>query len=85
MRTQEELLTHLEYRIQSDTQALGGTMPERFALAWGGYIAGLYEWKIIELKTYKKLLDLLPKVGEPDPILTIFTGRDDDDSSSISN
>jgi hypothetical protein len=79
IRTQAEILAQLEYRIQEDLRAFGGNMPERFALAWHGYMAGLYEWDVIDLNTYSKLLSLLPKIGEPDPILTIFSGQDDDD------
>lgn len=70
----------LAYRIRADIDAYAGVLPERHALAWHGYLAGVLEWGVIDFPTYSMLVDLLPRIGEPDPILTIFLGRDEQDS-----
>lgn len=76
MATKEEIERELENRIKSDIKHFNGEMPERFAIAWNGYLAGLYEWGLIE--RYNHLVNLLPVIGKPDPILEILEGRDDD-------
>jgi hypothetical protein len=73
-----DIAKELTYRISSDTAAFPEGLPERYALAWHGYLAGLMEWGIIDLSLYSKLIGLLPKINSPDPIETIFLGRDDD-------
>jgi hypothetical protein len=79
MANQEEIAKELAKRIRADTRHFEGKLPERYSLAWGGYIAGLYEWGTIDLSYYRGLNNLLPGVSEPDPVAEIFTGRDDDD------
>jgi hypothetical protein len=65
-------------RIEDDARAFGGILPERYALAWGGYLAALMEWGLITPVQHKTLIDLLPKFDGPDdPVLSIFIGRDD--------
>lgn len=66
----------LQVRIQAEISTFQGTLPERYALAWHGYLAGLVEWKVIDFDTYGKLIRLLPKLSLPNPIDTIFLGRD---------
>lgn len=77
MPTKEEIEQELETRIQADINHFKGNLPERYALAWNGYLAGLYEWGLIE--RYNHLVGLLPKISKPDPILEIFEGREDED------
>ena len=68
----------LNYRIQADVRAFSGDLPERYSLAWRGYLAGLYEWNVINMASYIRLLALLPPVQDPNPITTIFTGREEE-------
>ncbi len=68
--------TELQYRIQSDINAFDANLPERYAIAWHGYLAALLEWQVINLQTYKRLVTLLPPITEPNPVTTIFSGRD---------
>ena len=37
----------LKDRIQSEISHFGGALPERVALVWGGYLAGLLEWGLL--------------------------------------
>ncbi len=74
-----EIVTELNNRINRDIGHFMGNLPERYALAWHGYIAGLYEWNVIDLKAYGQLVDILPKTTQPDPIVEIFEGRDDEE------
>jgi hypothetical protein len=69
----------IEARIRNDIKHFNGKLPERYVLAWQGYVAGAFEWGTLEPYDYSYLVDLLPKVEEPNPILEIFEGRDDDD------
>lgn len=73
MATKEEIEKEIETRIKADIKHFQGNLPERYALAWNGYLAGLYEWSLIE--RYNYLVNLLPKISKPDPILEIFEGR----------
>jgi hypothetical protein len=77
--TQEEIAKELRSRINDDIKHFNGELPKKYSVAWNGYIAGLYEWKVITLSDYKNLVDILPSIGEPDPIAEIFLGRDNDD------
>lgn len=79
MATAEEIAKEMEERIRTDIKHFKGTLPERYALAWNGYIAGLYEWDAIDLGWYRRLVGILPKTNEPDPIAEIFLGRDEED------
>ena len=66
----------LRIRIQADVDAFNGDLPERYALAWHGYLAGVVEWTAISFDAYGRLLGLLPKISDPNPIDTIFLGRE---------
>ena len=71
-----EIVIELRNRIEKDIKHFKGNLPERYALAWHGYIAGLYEWDVLDLKSYGYLVDALPKTSSPDPIVEIFEGRE---------
>jgi hypothetical protein len=75
--TKTEISELLQYRIQADIEAFGGNLPERYAIAWGAYLAGLIEWGVIDPPLHDKLFDMLPKVSEPDPVLGILLGREE--------
>lgn len=75
MNNKEKLAT-LENRIKADLDYFQGQMPEKFAVAWAGYLTALVEWKNISLEDHKKLDALLPRVSNPDPIETILLGRE---------
>ncbi len=79
MPTEEEIAKELASRIKADIKHYGGLLPERYTIAWRGYLAGLYEWNVIEFGYYRTLTDLLPEIEEPSPIAEIFAGRDDDE------
>jgi hypothetical protein len=72
--TEESIKTDIHGRIQSDINQFHGQLPEHYAIAWSGYLAGITEWRIVK-GSIKSLNDLLPPIMPPDPTLTIFTGR----------
>lgn len=78
MASKEEIATEMENRIKADIKYFDDDLPERYALAWQGYLAGIFEWGLIDIPHYDHLLNLLPKISDPNPILDIFEGRDDD-------
>lgn len=41
--TKQELAEMIEIRIKSDIRHFQGELPERYALAWHGYVAGVFE------------------------------------------
>ncbi len=65
----------LRQRIKKDIAHFQGQLPERYAIAWGGYLAALLEWSVIDIPTYDDLSSLLPQVGD-DPAAEILRGRD---------
>lgn len=79
MATAEEIAGEIKQRILADIKHFKGKLPERYAIAWAGYIASLYEWSFISQKSFAELDSLLPRVSEPDPVADIFAGRDDGD------
>ena len=66
----------IENRIELELRGFNHAMPERNAIAWHAYLAGLAEWSVIDFQTYQRLVKLLPKLGQPDPIDAIILGRD---------
>ncbi|MGI9056289.1 MAG: hypothetical protein ACR2F2_10870 [Pyrinomonadaceae bacterium] len=76
--TKEEIAEEIKSRILADVHALGGNLPERFSLAWHGYLAALLEWQIIEIPQYDDLFEMLPEINDPNPVTTIFSGREDE-------
>jgi hypothetical protein len=77
MITKEEIGQQIKYRIQVDIDHFGGSLPERFAIAWDAYLAAMLEWQIITTEIYDNLVSLIPEISEPNPVLTIFLGRED--------
>ncbi len=77
MQSLAKTVDELQYRIEMDLAAFHGDMPERNALAWHGYLAGVFEWGIIDLRAYRVLRSMLPRIAPPSPIEVIFLGRPD--------
>ena len=73
--TTQETATELKNRIQSDIDHFDGKLPERFAIAWRSYLAGLLEWGVLDVPAYDGLSELLPDVPD-DPAVAILRGRD---------
>ena len=71
-----EIENDLRKRLIIDLEYFNESLPERYAIAWHAYLAGLSEWKIISLGTHAKLVKLLPKISEPDPVNEILIGRE---------
>lgn len=65
----------LKARIDDECDFFRGRIPERHAIAWRAYLAGLLEWNVIDLAGYDALLALLPPVVD-DPAIVILRGRD---------
>jgi hypothetical protein len=65
----------LRERIQADRSHFGGTLPERYAIAWRAYLAGLMEWGVIEVSVFDRLTVFLPEVAD-DPSVQIMLGRE---------
>jgi hypothetical protein len=74
----ERIKDEIEYRINSDISFFKGKLPERFSMAWHGYLAAMFEWENINLTQYDELFKLLPHIDEPNPVATIFSGREDE-------
>jgi len=66
----------LRNRIQADISHFGETLPERYAIAWRAYLAGLLEWRVIEVPVFDRLTALLPDVAD-DPSVQIMLGREE--------
>ncbi len=69
--TQEEL----QERIQREVEYFDGILPERVAIAWGGYLAALLEWNLITPLEHQVVAGMLPKIPD-NPVMAIFLGRD---------
>ncbi len=65
----------IAYRIQADAEHFGGVLPERYAIAWRGYLAALLEWNLVSVLQYDSLLVHIPPVQD-DPAVAILRGRD---------
>ena len=75
MTFQKNIADEITARIKKDIDYFQGSMPERYAIAWHAYLAGLLEWGVIEVSTHKQLIGLLPTVDD-DPSVAILLGRD---------
>lgn len=79
MSTPKEIAEEIKTRIWADKKYFNNSLPERYAIAWGGYIASLYEWSFITQEHFAELESLLPRISEPNPVADIFAGREDGD------
>ena len=70
-----DIVAEMSHRIQADIDYFGGTMPERTAVAWRGYLAAMLEWTLIPAGQYDQLLAKIPEVKD-DPAVAILRGRD---------
>ena len=82
LATKDEIFDATVYSIREDLERFGGQLPERYVLVWHGYAAALQEWGLIDAMEYHELRVLLPDIGEPNPVMRIFSGWKDDDKSS---
>jgi len=69
------LREELRQRIKKDITHFQGQLPERYAIAWRGYLAALLEWSVVDIAAYDDLVALLPAVDD-DPAAEILRGRD---------
>lgn len=75
MMTTKDIAAELVHRINADVEHFGGTLPERAAIAWRGYLAAALEWNVITVEQYDSLLAQVPQVND-DPAIAILRGRD---------
>ncbi|HEU4730061.1 MAG TPA: hypothetical protein VFT22_19320 [Kofleriaceae bacterium] len=75
MAPERDIVAELSHRIQADIDHFGGTMPERSAVAWRGYLAAMLEWNLIPVAHYDQLLAKIPEIMD-DPAIAILRGRD---------
>lgn len=75
MAPERDIVAEMSHRIQADIDYFGGTMPERTAVAWRGYLAAMLEWNLIPVAQYDQLLAKIPEVKD-DPAVAILRGRD---------
>lgn len=72
-----DIVAELQCRIQKDIDARSKNLPEAYAIAWKSYLASLMEWQVISGHDYKQLIELLPQLSNPNPVLEISSGRMD--------
>lgn len=77
MITTYDIETELDNRIQTSLEHTKEVSAEQLAIAWGAYCAGLLEWDVIDLATFKKCVHMLPQIANPNPVETILLGRED--------
>jgi hypothetical protein len=75
MMAPRDIAAELTHRIHADVEHFGGTLPERTAIAWRGYLAAALEWNVITVEQYDSLLTHVPSVSD-DPAIAILRGRD---------
>jgi hypothetical protein len=71
---EQPTFAELRGRIQRDIDHFGGQLPERLALVWDGYIAGLLEWGLVSVADHARLSELLLKLPD-NPVISVFLGR----------
>ena len=69
----QDIPKELEKRIQRAIESHGGALPERDALVWHGYLAGLLEWGLLTPAEHAHLTVLLPRI-EQNPVVAILLG-----------
>jgi len=75
MKLVQDIETELRNRIKADLSYFHGQLPERNAIAWRAYLAGLLEWSVIDVAVFDHLTALLPDVVD-DPSVQIMLGRE---------
>jgi hypothetical protein len=70
-----DIATELLHRITVDIDHFRGSLPERTAIAWRGYLAAALEWNALTVEEYDALLTRIPPVHD-DPAIAILRGRD---------
>lgn len=68
----ERIVKNVRFRIQEQIDYFGGVLPERHAIAWGGFLAALLEEGILVHQHYIELTNMLPEIPEPNPIADVF-------------
>lgn len=76
--TENPTSEELRNRIQRDLKHHTGSLPEKVAVAWSGYLAALIEWGLLSVAEHQSLCALLPKI-EDDPAVGILLGKSDAD------
>jgi hypothetical protein len=74
--SEKPTVQELTNRICRDIKHYGGTLPERVAIAWAGYLSALLEWGLLSPPEHRRLRSLLPEI-ENSPVYDIMVGRDD--------
>lgn len=69
-----QIVEELAGRLSEDRDFFSGVLPERNAIAWRGYLAGLLEWNVIDVAGHDQLLAMLPNIDD-DPVEAILLGR----------
>lgn len=72
----------LQHRIESDIAYFGGKLPQRNALAWHAYLAGLLEWAVIDRSMFDQLTAVLPDMKDS-PVVALETQRHPTEPESI--
>jgi hypothetical protein len=74
MTTHTVIMAELIFRLSEERRHFHDVIPQATAIAWRGYLAGLYEWKVLTLDEYDELKRALPDVDD-DPSVAILLGR----------
>ncbi len=69
------IIDEIRPRIQNHINTFDGNLSEDYIIAWNGYLAALYEWGVINGHSYDVLISMMPPISNPNPVLTIFSGR----------
>jgi hypothetical protein len=75
MKLVQDIEAELRTRIGADLTHFNGRLPERNAIAWRAYLAGLLEWSVIDVPVFDRLTAILPDVVD-DPSVQIMLGRE---------
>jgi hypothetical protein len=75
MIVSKNVSVELAHRIQADIVHFGGTLPEKVAISWRGYLAAVLEWNVVSPEQYDELIAIVPGVHD-DPAVSILKGRD---------
>lgn len=68
----DRIFANVHFRIQEQIDHFGGTLPERHAIAWAGFLAALSEEGLLAQQHYASLMDMLPEISAPNPVRDLF-------------